>query len=100
MSQEILYQEEQGYVGLYFEPNLGYVMTVELHQWSVSELKRYLIIFGKILNDLKDRGITVVYGLCRSEKKQKFTEVFGFKPTYMNLDNNDNVPMHIMRLEL
>jgi len=97
---EILYKEEQGYVGLYEEPLLGYVMTVELHQWSVSEFKRYLPIWGSILNGLKDRGIKEVFGLCEDAKKAKFNEVFGFIFTGKELICEDGINRYIMRLAL
>lgn len=99
--QIILYKEEQGYVGLYFEPLLDdWVMTVKLHQWSPSEFKRYLLIWGNILNRLKEKGINGVYGLCVNADKQKFTEVFGFQPTGYVMETADGNINNVMRLEI
>jgi len=100
VEQELLYQEEQGYVGLYYDRMLGYVMTVKLHQWSLSEYKRYLPIWKTILTNVKNRGIDVVYGLCETEENEKFTEVFGFVGTDKALLCDDGFTKRIMRLEL
>ena len=98
--EEILYSEEQGHVGLYYDTYLGWVVTVELSIWSPSEYKRYLLIWGKILENLKSRGLKEVFGLCRDEKKQKFTELFGFVFTGYIATCVDGVNKKLMRLEL
>jgi len=98
--EEVLYGEEQGYVGLYHEPKLGWVATVKLHQWSPSEFRRYLVIWGAIMNELRARGIKEVFGLCIDEKNAKFNELFGF--VYFNkfVECEDDTIRKVMRLEL
>ena len=100
VEQELLYQEEQGYVGLYYDRLIGYVMTVKLHQWSHSEFKRYLVIWGRILNNLKARGITEVFGYCETEDNVKFTEVFGFQPMVYRMEFDEGTTRQVMRLAL
>jgi len=100
VEQEILYQEEQGYVGLYYDRLVGWVMTVQLHQWSLGEFKRYLRIWGGILNGLRARGITEVFGYCVDEEKVKFTEVFGFQPMTYRMDFGNGITKQVMRLKL
>jgi len=100
VEQEILYQEEQGYVGLYYDRMVGYIMTVKLHQWSPREFKRYLVIWGTILNDLKARGLDEVFCYCRDEETRKFTQVFGFVPMGYTAEFSEDIPKQVMRLSL
>ena len=77
----MLYEEPQGYVGVTFddETSLCY-MHVRLHQWSVSEYKRYLRIFEIIKRHLKEL-VPEVYSTCKTEKDFKFNKLFGFEDT-------------------
>ena len=97
MIEEILYEEDSGKVGMYYEPKIGYMITLVLTKWSVDEFKRYLSIFNTILHLLKQRGIDEVFAMCDTENRQKFTELFGFSPTDDGAMCLDNVTRRIMR---
>ena len=76
-----LYKEEQGYVAISYDETVkAYIMHVVLHQWSISEYKRYLKIFQVIKEELK-KLTPYVLSLCHGEKELKFNKVFGFKDT-------------------
>ena len=98
----ILYKEEgNGFLGLSRDEVLDiFVMHVDLHIWSVSDYKRYLIIFGNVLNLLKEVGITEVYSFVDTPKDEKFNMMFGFIDTgFMGLDVN-GINSKIMKLEI
>jgi hypothetical protein len=102
MNEEVLYREaNNGYVGYYFDEVIGHVLTCHLVMWSRQDYKRYLPIWGSILNELKHRGISHVFGLCKTEKDKKFNEVFGFVATgdFMTMADTSDERI-IMRLEL
>lgn len=99
---EILYEEEQGYVGLTYEPIIDmHLLHVSLQNWNPSEFKRYLVIWGSILNKLKtEKHLDVVHSLVVTEKEQKFNEVFGFVPTEYGVMGEDGMARRILRLDL
>lgn len=75
-------------------------MHVDLIVWSVKDYKRYLIIFGNVLNFLREIGITEVYSFCDSEKDIKFNKLFGFVETgFKGFDEND-IESDILKLEI
>ena len=80
---EILYEEEgNGYLGLSYEEKYGlWVLHFEVTKWSAHHYKRYLVIFSHILRELKNRGISEVYGFSLNEKAQKLVRMFGFTLT-------------------
>ena len=88
----ILYKEPQGFVGLSYDNSHNiWVMHVELHQWSVSEYKRYLKIFNIIKKHVKELT-PVVYSFCDTDKEMKFNELFGFEDLHLNAqEDNGNI---------
>ncbi len=98
---EILYKEDSGFLGLSYSKELeAYVMHTDITYWSLSEYKRYLDIFSIILNNLYERGITEVYGLCDTEKELKFNELFGFKYTGLKTTDTEGTESYLSRLEV
>lgn len=98
---EILYQEPTGFVGLSWSKEMNcYVMHTQITVWSTSEYKRYIEIFGRVLDGLYKRGIKEVYGLCGSHKKLKFNELFGFKYTGTVIIDDAGVERFLSRLEI
>jgi hypothetical protein len=98
---EILYQEESGFVGLSWSKELdSYLMHTDVTIWSVSEYKRYIEIFGKILDGLYQRGIKEVYGVCDTQKELKFNELFGFKYTGIMTTDVEGTESYLSRLEI
>lgn len=94
---KILYKDHSGWVGL--SEMDGYpIIHTEITQWSVSAYKRYLLIFGKILNQLKESGISRVYSFARSEKTKKFNELFGFSYTGKTIATSVGPNTFIMEL--
>ena len=103
MSQmEILHKEENnGFLGLSYEPFMqGYVLHVELKDWSLSHYKRYLHIFSIVLDKLRSRGIVEVFGLCDTEKQVKFDLLFGFRDTGLKAIGENGNKMFILHLEV
>ena len=98
--EEILYSEEQGYVSTYQDSSLGTMITVKLSNWSPSEYKRYLLIWGNILNKFKEKGIDTLFALCETEKNAKFTEEFGFIFTGYLAECADGIQRKLMKLEI
>lgn len=98
----ILYKEEgNGFLGLTFDSALNiYVMHVDLVVWSVSDYKRYLIIFGNVLNLLREVGIDEVYSFCDSPKEVKFNKLFGFVETGLTGLDDKGVESLILKLEI
>jgi len=105
---EILYEEQdRGYLGLSYESYLqGWVLHVKFNPFiwestfkSYSIIRYCLDIFKTILNQLKERGITEVYGLCSTEKEAKFNKLFGFKDTNLIAIGNSNESRLILKLE-
>ena len=96
----ILYEEEQGFVGLSYESNLQvYLMHVDLYKWTPSEFKRYLKIFDVIKKHVKT--ITPeVYSICDTEKEFKFNKMFGFEDTGLMAEQEDGNIGKIGRLIL
>jgi hypothetical protein len=78
MEIETLYEEEDGFVKLYFDEKIGWIISVEIPSWNLSSYKRYIPIWINVLTTLKQRGISTVYGLCVSDANVKFNEMFGF----------------------
>ena len=105
---EILYEEQnRGYLGLSYEPYLqGWVLHVNFNPnlWA-TDIEKYtiikycLVIFKIVLKQLKERGITEVYGLCSTEKEAKFNKLFGFKDTNLIAIGNNNESKLILKLE-
>lgn len=98
---EILYKEDSGFVGLSYSDELEqYVMHTDVTIWTPSEFKRYIVIFGKILDSLYERGIKEVYGICDTEKELKFNELFGFKYTGLMVTDSEGVESYLSKLEV
>jgi hypothetical protein len=105
---EILYEElNRGYLGLSYEPYLqGWVLHVNFNPnlWA-TDIEKYniikycLAIFKIVLKQLKERGITEVYGLCRGEKEAKFNKLFGFRDTHRIALCNEGQARLILKLE-
>ena len=97
-----LYEEDQGFLGVSWSPGIpGYVMHVELYRWSVSEFKRYLEIFHTICDVLKSKGVTKLYGLCKTSKHAKFNAAFGFVESQTRVyDLEDGFEYIVMEYEL
>jgi hypothetical protein len=75
---ETLYEEPGAFIKLRFDEKLGvYMMHLDCTAWSKSEFKRYLGIFRIVCADLRNRGITEVYGLAADTKAIKFNKMFG-----------------------
>lgn len=99
--EEVLYSEEQGHIGYYYDEKLGHILTCALTDWSLREYKRYLPIWASILDDLRSRGITHVYGLCSTPKAIKWNELWGFENTGGIVYMEDKTDVRtIMKLEL
>ena len=96
----ILYKEPQGFVGLSYDNSHNiWVMHVELHQWSVSEYKRYLKIFNIIKKHVKELT-PVVYSFCDTDKEMKFNELFGFEDLNLNAEEDNGNISKVGRLIL
>lgn len=98
---EILYKEDSGFLGLSYSKELeAYIMHTDISYWSLSEYKRYLDIFSNVLNNLYERGIKEVYGLCDTEKELKFNELFGFRYTGLKTTDTEGTESFLSRLEI
>jgi hypothetical protein len=85
---EILYHDEDITVSIEFLYLIeGYLIHTKVRKWSLSKYKKYLNIYGYILNLLIDRGITRLFALPPSKKEQKWEELFGFKDTGTRINN-------------
>lgn len=96
---EILYEEEgNGFIGLSWEANLKvWILHIDCKEWSVATFKRYKKIAEVVLSDLKDRGITEVYGLCKDKKAIKFNQKFGAVLTPIVVEDEDGVMQAVVR---
>lgn len=91
---EILYEEEDnGYIGLSYNHtyNIWVLHISDIEIWSVSEFKRYKAIMERVKVDLRNRGITTLYGFCADKKAVKFNKMFGATTTgdFVKLANGD-----------
>jgi hypothetical protein len=83
---EVLYSDDDITISLqYYEKTNMYFIHSKVNQWSLSKYKKYLLIFGGILNNLKDKNILTVYAIPPSEKEEKWESLFGFKDTGMKV---------------
>lgn len=75
---EILYEEkDNAFIGLTIEPKLGVpILHIDCKEWSLSTFKRYKKVFNLVKADLRSRGYTHVYGLCKDKKALKFNSLF------------------------
>jgi hypothetical protein len=55
-------------------------MHIECHSWSHNKFKRYLKGLETVKQELRNRGIKRVFGICETKKERKFNIVFGAKP--------------------
>tara|TARA_R110002072_G_scaffold81418_2_gene186561 strand:+ start:327 stop:644 length:318 start_codon:yes stop_codon:yes gene_type:complete len=79
---ELLYEEPNGFIGLTWNKELNvYMMHLDCDAWSKTEFKRYLKIFKRVCIELRERGITEVYGLAKDKKAIKFNRMFGATTT-------------------
>jgi hypothetical protein len=98
---EILYKEEGAFLGLSFSEELNsWVMHTDITSWSHSEFRRYLNIFNIVLDNLFERGITSVYGICDTEKELKFNTLFGFRYTGLRVTDTEGVESFLSILEI
>ena len=98
-----LYEEkDNGCLGLTYNNEyeiwLMHLPTIE--KWTVSEYKRYLIIFKKVLKQLRFQGIKEIWGLSLTMKEAKFTHMFGFRLTDLAAKDIDGKPYYISKLEI
>ena len=76
---KILYQDEDGTVLLqYVEAVDEYFIHTHVYSWSLSKYKKYIKIFGGILADLREQGITNLKATPVTGKDEKWEELFGF----------------------
>ena len=96
----ILYEEPQGYVAITLDDATEKCyMHVELKNWSLSEYKRYLVIFEIIKKHLKEL-VPEVYSICDTEKEFKFNALFGFEDTGLKVLQEDGALGILGRLKL
>ena len=79
---EILYEEgDNGFIGIDFNKEMNeWTMHIECHSWSHNKFKRYLKGLETVKQELRNRGIKRVFGICETKKERKFNIVFGAKP--------------------
>ena len=98
-----LYEEkDNGCLGLTYnnEFNMWLMHLPSIESWTISEYKRYLKIFKKILNELRFKGIKEIWGLSLTKKEARFTHMFGFKLTDLAAKDIDGKPYYISKLEI
>lgn len=78
---EKLYDEsDNGFIGISFSKEMNeWIMHIECHSWSHTRFKRYLKGLEEVKQELRNRGIKRVFGMCQSKKERKFNIVFGAK---------------------
>lgn len=54
----------------------GWLLHTKVNSWSISKYKKYLLIFGNLLNNIQDNKL---YAIPPSEKEEKWQMLFGFK---------------------
>ena len=81
-----------------FDMWLMHLPTIE--KWTISEYKRYLIIFRKVLKNLRFHGIKEIWGLSLTKKEAKFTHMFGFKITDLAATDIEGKPYYMSKLEI
>jgi hypothetical protein len=89
-----LYEEPgNGFVGIHFDEDLNaWVMHMDCKDWSVETFKRYRKVWKTIIiPQLKNKGITEIYGLCESTKAVKFNIMFGVYPTGHEVTTTDGM---------
>ena len=94
----ILHDNEDGWLGIDYEEADGiFVLYSGIRtKWSLSKYKKYLILFGEIINKLK---VDELYSFAFDEKSKKFNELFGFQDVGHGL-TEDYVPFRLMKLEI
>lgn len=102
--KEILYEEEgRGYLGLSYEEKYDiWVLHFEITKeaWSLSQYRKCLIIFTRLIQDLRRRGITEVYGFSLSEKAERLVTMFGFTLTPAIGLSEGRIPFSVLKLEI
>lgn len=79
----MLYSEPgNGYIGITFNEKInGYILHIDVKEWTLSSYKRYKKLEKVIRQELRSRGITQVYGICKDKKAVKFNKMFGAEVT-------------------
>ena len=79
---EKLYDEsDNGFIGISFSKEMNeWIIHIECHSWSHNKFKRYLKGLETVKQELRNRGIKRVFGICETKKERKFNIVFGAKP--------------------
>jgi hypothetical protein len=97
---EILYEEPGAFIGLRYDDTLKvYMMHLDCTTWSKSEFKRYLKIFKIVCAQLRNRGITEVYGLAENKKAIKFNKMFGATSTGHLVEASDGKLNVLIKME-
>ena len=63
----------------YYAERGWWLVHSDIKSWSFRKYKEYLKLFGAILNQLRQEGITTLYAIPRQPSDQKWEELFGFK---------------------
>lgn len=97
---EIIYEEpDNGFVGLSYDTDLRvYILHIDCVEWSVSTYKRYKNeVMPKILEELRSRGLTEVYGLSITDKEVKFNKLWGAEPVGIEVTTTDGIKRQLVR---
>lgn len=85
---EIMYTDEDITISLEYYENLNmHFIHSNVTNWSLSKYKKFLLIFGTILNSFRERDIKTVFALPPSEKEEKWERLFGFSDTGQIINN-------------
>lgn len=98
---EVLYEEPGAFIYLTWDNTLKvHMMHLDCTAWSKSDFKRYLKIFKRVCADLKERGITEVYGLAEDAKAIKFNKMFGATTTGHLIEDEDGNLNALIKMEI
>jgi len=102
--KEILYEEKgRGSLGISYEEKYDiWVLHFEITEeaWSYSQYRKCLMIFARLIQDLKRRGITELYGFSLSKKAERLVKMFGFTLTPAIGLSEGITPFSVLKLEI
>lgn len=83
---EVLYSDEDIVISSEWSDKLnGFIVHTKVKNWSLSKYKKYLLLVGKELNKLREKGIVEIFAIPPTEKEEKWENLFGFKDSGFRL---------------
>lgn len=83
----LLYKDEDIELTMeYYEIIPGWGLHTKVKSWSLSKYKKFISIFGEILQSLSKEGITKLYAIPPTKLEEKWQMLFGFKDSKMRIN--------------